>query len=104
MSEIRVNPGMLLEKLPVKQLLTDSAFVKQYLKGLKDGKVSEPNPLHFLMNLLGLVIFPFIGKPLMKQVGGVNDIEFNKLMQERKKLIPLWIKSIIKTRQTIEKT
>jgi AcrR family transcriptional regulator len=98
LSEIRSRPDNLLEKLPVKQLIMNSAFFKQHQKAVADGKIIEPNPLHFLMNLIGLVVFPFIGQPLLQGIGGLNDTQFNKLMQERKKLIPVWVKAMMKAK------
>ncbi len=98
LSEIRNNAEGLLEKLPLKQSLMNSAFFKQHQKAVADGKIIEPNPLHFLMNLLGLTIFPFIGKPLLQGIRGLNDKQFNNMMQERKKLIPVWIKAMMKAK------
>lgn len=97
MSEIRNNPEALLEKLPVNELLTTSTFALQYRKAIEDGKMDEPNPLHFLINLIALVIFPFISKPLLVKIGSLDDIEFQKLMLARKKLIPKWIKRMMIT-------
>ncbi|WP_426276891.1 TetR/AcrR family transcriptional regulator [Chryseobacterium sp. S-02] len=95
-TEIRNNPDMLLKKLPIKQVLTNSMFFKQHEEAVNKGEISEPNPLHFLMNVIGLVVFPFIAKPLLMGGSGINDTEFNALMLERKKLIPVWIKSMMK--------
>jgi len=95
-TEIRNNPDMLLKKLPIKQVLANSTFFKQHENAVKKGQISEPNPLHFLMNVIGLVVFPFIAKPLLMGGSGINDTEFNALMLERKKLIPVWIKSMMK--------
>ncbi|WP_426789444.1 TetR/AcrR family transcriptional regulator [Sphingobacterium sp. WOUb80] len=97
-SEIRNNPQELLEKLPVKQIINKSVFFKQHGEAVKQGLIMEPNPLHFLLNLLGLVVFPFIAKPLI--MGGQDlDIEqFNALMIERKSLIPIWIAAMMKAK------
>lgn len=95
-SEIRNNPNDLLKKLPIKELVNKSVFVTQYKEAIAQGKVSESKPLHFLMNLIGLVVFPFIAKPLLMGIGNMEDPQFNKLMQERKKLIPIWISGMVK--------
>lgn len=50
------------------------------------------------MNLMGLIIFPFVASPMLKVVGNGNDDEFKRLMLERKKLTPLWIKQIMNTK------
>jgi len=98
MSEIKSHGAAVLEKLPVVNVILQSHFIKQYREAVKHGKITEPNPLHFLMNLLGLVVFPFIASPMIKKVGQLNDQQFDKLMQERKKLIPVWIKAILKAK------
>lgn len=98
LSELRNNAGRLLEKLPIKQLIMTSAFFRQHQEAVAKGKITEPNPLHFLMNLLSLVVFPFIGQPLLQGISGLNETQFNQLMQERKKLIPVWIKAMMKAK------
>ncbi len=97
MSEIRNNPDALLEKLPVKKLLHNSIFIKQHQQAVTEGKITEPHPLQFLMNLLGLIIFPFIAKPLLKSIGDLKDTQFDELMMQRKKQIPIWVKAMMKT-------
>jgi hypothetical protein len=75
-----------------------SVFIKQFKERAKKGKITESNPLHFIMNLLGLVVFPFMGSPTLKKVGKLNDRQFNQLMQERKKLIPDWVNAMLKAK------
>jgi len=98
MSEIRSHGAAVLEKLPVVNVILQSHFIKQYREAVKNGKIAEPNPLHFLMNIMGLVIFPFIASPMIKKLGQLNDRQFDKLMQERKKIIPVWMKAILKAK------
>lgn len=98
MSEIRNNPNNLLEKMPIGQLIMNSVFIKQHQNAVAKGKITEPNPLHFFMNLMSLVIFPFVATPLIKNIGNMKDTQFNKLMQERKQLIPVWIKAMMKAK------
>lgn len=98
LSEMRNNADGLLEKLPVLQPIMKSTFFKQHQDYVAKGKIAEPNPFHFLINMLGLIIFPFISSPLLKVIGGINDLQLNKLMLERKKLIPVWIKAMMKAK------
>ncbi len=94
LSEIRANPERLASKMDVKNILIQSPFFKQISEETK-GKV---NPLHFLMNLLGLTIFPFIASPLLRIIGDLKQEDFDALMQERKKMIPIWVKAMLKTK------
>jgi len=97
MSELRTDVSGLLEKLPLEAMIINSAFLKQYQKEVAEGKISDLNPLHFLMNLMGMVIFPFIASPMVRKIGNLKDEQFYQLMQERKQLIPIWVKAILKT-------
>ncbi len=98
LSEIRNNPDVLLKRLPIKQVIMASFFFQQHKEAVAKGKITEPNPVHFLMNLLGLIIFPFIASPMIIRVASLQKKDFNQLMQERKKLIPIWIKAMMKAK------
>lgn len=94
-AEIRNNPQELLKRLPIKQTVNESVFFFQHRDAVQAGKITEPNPLHFLMNLIGLVIFPFVAKPIIMGIGDLKSNEFNALMLSRKKLVPKWIKAMM---------
>ncbi len=94
-SELRNNPNELLAKLPLRHKTARSVFSKQYKEAVDSGIIKEPNPLHFLMNLIGMIVFPFIAKPLLMKANNLNISDFNQLMQERKKRIPIWIKAMM---------
>lgn len=95
MSELRNNPAGLLDKLPIKNVLLNSEFMKQYQKSIDEGKVKANNPLQFLMNIMGLVVFPFIAQPMLMGLGNIDHEQFTQLMQERKANIPVWVKLIM---------
>jgi AcrR family transcriptional regulator len=98
MSEMRNNAGVLLEKLPVAKAILQSAFIRQYKRSVNKGLITEPNPLHFLMNLMGMIVFPFLNSIIIKKIGNLSNDQFDKLMQERKKRIPVWVKAMIKAK------
>lgn len=95
LTEIRSNPERLLEKIPVRKMLLQSVFFRQHAQAVSTGKIKEPNPLHFLMNLISLIVFPFIAKPMLLGATGADPAIFNQLMEDRKKLIPVWIKAMM---------
>ncbi|MNQ00699.1 putative HTH-type transcriptional regulator YttP [compost metagenome] len=96
LTEIRNNPDGLLKRLPIKEIVNESAFIKQFQEAVQNKEIIEPNPLHFLMNLLGLVVFPFIAKPIIMGSRNLETEQFHALMQERKKKIPIWINMMFK--------
>ena len=96
MSEIRNNGAAILNKLPAANLILNSVFIKQFKEAVEKGTISESDPMQFLMNIMGLVVFPFIASPLIKKIGKLNDQQFEQLMQYRKKHIPVWIEAMLK--------
>lgn len=94
LSEIRANPEKFVANMGIKKILLDSYFFKQ----IKEKSKAKINPLHFVINIMGLTVFPFIASPLLQSMGNLNQSDFDKLMEERKKLIPAWINAVLNTR------
>ena len=88
--ELRMNPERLASKVGLDEVFK-SFFFKQLLHKLKTRKIAAVHPLHYLMNLIGMCVFPFIASPLLKHVARVDARTFAALMEERKTLIPLWM-------------
>jgi AcrR family transcriptional regulator len=98
LSELRTNPGNLVMKMNGKEFMAKSYFIKQFKQAVTEGKIAPIHPLHYIMNLIGMIVFPFVGSPMLKNIGGLKQEGFNELMQERKKLIPKWIKTMTKVK------
>lgn len=92
LSEIRANPEKLASNMGVKTILLESAFFNQLMEATK-GKI---HPLHLLINIMSMTIFPFIASPLLQNVGSLKQSDFDNMMEERKKMIPIWFDSIVK--------
>lgn len=98
MSEIRSSGGEILSRLSLVKAIMETVFVRQYKKAFREGRISEPNPVNFIINLFAMAIYPFAAAPLIKKVARLNDRQFNKLMQERMKLIPVWLNAMLKVK------
>ncbi len=98
MSELRAHPGQLMEKLHMKEMLMKSVFVRQYQQAVREKKIPALPFLHFLMNLMSLIVFPFIASPILQRMGDLNDRSYQNLLRERKALIPRWIAAMMKVK------
>jgi len=96
LNEMRGNPSKLAMEIDSQTGVLRSNFFKE-IQGDADGKIAGMEPLNFVANLIGLMVYPFAAKPILQWVTGVNDDEFNRIMQERKKLVPVWIKAIMQS-------
>lgn len=61
-------------------------FFIQMEKEAEEGKIRKVNPMHFMLNLLGMVIFPFAAYPLLSLVTkNTFGRDLNEILMERKK-------------------
>ena len=74
----------------------ESFLIKQVQSAIKNKEIAPMNPINIMINLVGLTIFPFIGKPMLTNAHGMSDDQFKQLMIERKALIPKWMDAILK--------
>ncbi|QEM11004.1 TetR/AcrR family transcriptional regulator [Mucilaginibacter rubeus] len=75
--------------------LTNSVFAKQLYAMQADG-VIKFHPVNLMWNITGMIVFPFLSRPKQLEAGYFNGAEFEAMMRERKKLIPIWIGQILK--------
>ncbi|GJH41327.1 TetR family transcriptional regulator [Capnocytophaga sp. HP1101] len=92
---VRPNPQAFMEQSPIKEALTHSVLARQYAEAVAQGRITEPNLLHAILNVIGLIIFPFIAKPILSPLTNLTEAEYNALMTQRKTLIPQWIKAML---------
>ena len=92
LSEIRNNPSNFGERLQLPKLLKESHFIEQIHKRRPD-----LDPLQFVMTLLGMIIFPFIARPILYGRDPEPQMAFIKLLEERKNLVPKWFLACLDT-------
>ena len=90
LSEMRVNPEKILDRINLHKVMQNSYLFQQLRE-----RNTQLHPVHFMMNFMGMVIFPFAASPMIRSIGNVSEDEFKELMQERKKLVPKWIELML---------
>ena len=96
LNEINANTKKLMTKLGFEKMERDNLYIIKQWKELAVAKKMTINPIHIVVNILSMTIFPFTAGPLLRNRTGMSIEDFNKLMVERKKLIPVWINEMIK--------
>jgi AcrR family transcriptional regulator len=91
LGESRNNPAIVLNAMPKKDFLKNSVFIKQ----LRDKKPDQ-DPLQFLLSMLGMTIFPYLMKPVFMKITELDDTKHRQMMLDRKKLLPVWCKALLK--------
>jgi AcrR family transcriptional regulator len=96
LSEINADPSKLVSKLGIDDKRRKDLYILKQWKELASAKkISVVDPIHIMMNVISMIIFPFVGSPLIRNRTGLSLAQFNVLMEERKKLIPIWVKGMI---------
>lgn len=94
--EINRNP----EKLVT--IFKNSGIRPEYLgtaiiKEVETGNIKPVQPIHLIVNILGMCLFPFIAKPIIKGfLFSNNDKTFSEFLSERKKEIKQFVINSIK--------
>ncbi len=71
-------------------------FIDSVKKEIDAGKIKAIDPKHLFMNMISMILFPFVGKPMIQVLIGVDNKEYNKLMLERREHVKGFIKQAIR--------
>jgi hypothetical protein len=74
-------------------------MVRQIQEEMKKGRIVALHPAQFLINLISMTVFPFVMKPLLMNAGSMNESDFAAILEERKKMIPIWLENMYKPQQ-----
>ena len=96
LSELRNDPAHLIENVGIRDLVLQSDLIKQLLEKVQSGEFKPVNPLNFIMNIIGMTVFPFLACPILKILGNMDQKEFNTLIESRKEQIPKWVLATLK--------
>lgn len=91
LNEIQTNPERFGNQIRFNQDIIKSDYMRQLAQA-----DPETDPINHLITYLGMILFPFIMKPVMEASGAVDQKNFLKNMRQREKIAPIWMKSILK--------
>ncbi len=80
----------------IKNRPNPAKLLLQIEREVKKGTIKKVNPMHLLLNLLSMTIFPFIAKPMITRNFKIDTLQFEQLMEQRRKGIPKFIIDSIK--------
>lgn len=62
-------------------------FLNEIEQAADQGMIKPMAPMNFMINLLSLMAYPMLMRPLFKSLFEVGDSQYEKLLNERKKMI-----------------
>lgn len=73
-------------------------LIKELEEGKTSGLIRKDYASHqFMLNMMGLILFPFIAKPMVMFMNNMNQADYKKLLENRKKEVAALLINDIKT-------
>ena len=90
-NELNKHPDRFFETILPKDLPKPEVFFRQVEEEIALGRIRPIKPQHVLVNIVSMCVFPFVAKPMMRIVLGLNQEEINQFLAERKEEVKLFV-------------
>jgi AcrR family transcriptional regulator len=84
LNELGQNPNFINDLLGSTNLHPDE-FIHQIQHAISNNEITETDPFQIIIDMVGLCVFPFIGKPMIKLISKKSEKEYLQFVQDRKK-------------------
>jgi TetR/AcrR family transcriptional regulator len=71
-------------------------FAFQMITEMQVGRIKSFNPLHLILNIISLCVFPFIAKPVIQAVLQVKDDDLSIILQQRKEEVSSFLREALR--------
>jgi len=71
-------------------------LMKQIEAEIKKGTIKPIDPFQLVLNMLSLCIFPFVGKPILQHISGMDNEQYLQMLERRKTEVSQFIIASIK--------
>ncbi|GAP44075.1 transcriptional regulator, TetR family [Lentimicrobium saccharophilum] len=85
--ELRLNPQRLVGNM--RDIGIDMNLIRSQIESeVAAGIIRPVKPEHLIANLISMTIFPFIARPVLMSVAGMDEVHYTKFIEERKRIVP----------------
>lgn len=86
-SEINRDPKM-LKTMMFEAGIEPQKILELLLNEVHSGNLSKPDPRHIVISLLGMLVFPFVARPLLQMIYFNDDkAAYDRFLNERKDIV-----------------
>jgi hypothetical protein len=72
-------------------------FGVKLIQEMQAGTIKKVNPLHLIINIISMCIFPFIAQPMIQNVMKISDEDYALFLSQRKEQVSLFVHAALKT-------
>ena len=83
LNELNQNPQVIIETMQGLDA-KPTRFVQQVQNEVADGNLIPTEPFQVVSDIISLCAFPFIAKPMLQMLSGMNESEFKGFVEDRK--------------------
>lgn len=95
--EMQRDPESLFQNLPLKSIVDFEPLKDQLLSEAEMGNIHPISLEHFMMNIISMMLFPFVAKPMFERIMSIDDDHYDQIMEKRKTEVPRFIMNALKT-------
>jgi len=99
LQELAHNPERLVEaarSVNMGPFTLMKSFKLQVADAVEKKEIKPIDGGQLLINIMSMAIYPFIAKPLIKAVQGMDESQFDRMIQQRKKEVARFVRDAIK--------
>ena len=97
LNELNRDADRFLSKIwDMKHRPNPTKLLQQIEREVKKRTIKKINPLHLMLNLISMTIFPFVARPMITRNFQMQAAQFDQLIEQRRKEIPKFIFDAIK--------
>ncbi|MCB0632467.1 MAG: TetR/AcrR family transcriptional regulator [Saprospiraceae bacterium] len=95
--ELSQAPDRFLQKIKSHPGLPNVAsLIMEVMTAMEEGKIRSYPPLHLVMNVLSMCVFPFVARPIIRTVMQVDDHNWDAIIDDRAAMIKQFIRTALK--------
>ena len=95
--EVNRNPQRMKDILGQTQNFNKiQQFAYQMLTEMQVGRIKSFNPLHLMLNIMSLCIFPFIAKPVIQAILQINEEDLSIILKQRKEEVSRFLREALR--------
>lgn len=96
-TEVNRNPQRMKDVLGQTQNFAKiQQFAYQMLTEMQVGRIKSFNPLHLMLNIMSLCIFPFIAKPVIQSVLQIKEEDLSIILKQRKEEVSRFLREALR--------
>lgn len=95
LAEMNRHEGLFVGDFLKENEINPMKVLVQIQMEMEMGTIRKMNPINLLLNVLSMCIFPFVARPIFMEATGINQQDFLKVMEMRKREVTEFVLNAI---------